>query len=195
MKNSRFNIKKQGFTLIELLCVIAIIAILSSLMMPELQQIRNGAMTTQCSSNLRQIGVSVNLYLSDHSNMYPYVKPDPASGLPSPYANYPDLDAQANTMLVTFQPYGVTDKILQCQADLVSGPNSNYAKYQNSYFWNPVDDGDTGNTILVARRMGLQAAKLSRVRQAQDYAPVHRLNPQSAGKSNILYADGHVVTQ
>jgi len=187
--------KNKGFTLIELLCVISIIAILSSLLMPEFQQIRNSAMTTQCSANLRQLGVSVNLYLSDHNNLYPYIKPDPSSGLPSPYANYPDLDAQANTLLATFQSYGVTDKIIQCQADLLLGANSCYGKYQNSYFWNPVDDGDPSNNILVARRMGLQAASLSRVRQAADYTPAHRLNAQSAGKSNTLYADGHVITQ
>ena len=197
-KNVPWNGKKRGgFTLIELLCVIAIIAILSSLLMPEVQQMRNKALSTQCTANLRQIGVSVNLYLSEHDNIYPYIEPtNPNSGMPDPYANQPDIQAQAKTLLATFQPYGVTDKVLQCPSDMLSGTNSSYSQYGTSYFWSPVDDGDpSGNIMKVSRRMGLRAAQLSKVRQAYDFTQVHKLNAQSAGQTNILYADGHVITQ
>ena len=186
--------RRGGFSLIELLCVIVIITILSSLLMPAVATVRQKAATTACASNLRQIGISVNLYLADHDNNYPYIEPtDPDSGYPDPYANQPDLQAQAHTLLVTFQPYGVTDKILHCPADLESGgTNTNYAKFGTSYFWNPVDDGDKSNNILVARRMGLRAAQLSRVRQLMDFTPVHNLAPGTIGKSNVLWADGHI---
>ena len=196
VRNDIPTFRPNGFTLIELLCVIAIIAILGSLLMPSVQQVRNNVLSTKCSANLKQLGVAVSLYLGEHNNMYPYIEPgNPNSGLADPYANWPDLQAQAQTLLVTFQPYGVTDQILQCPADLLSGTNSNYAKYGTSYFWNPVDDGDASSSVLVARRMGLQSAQLSRVRQAADFTAVHQLNAQSKSKSNILYADGHVISQ
>ena len=190
--------RRNGFTLVELLCVIGIIALLSTLMMPQLEMARSRAQSIQCASNLHQIGVSVNLYLADHDNMYPYIEPGkPGSGLADPYANYPDLQAQAKTVLDTFQNYGVTDKILQCPADLLLlGVNSNYSKYGTSYYWNPVDDGDPSGSIQLARRFGLRpATQLSRIRQIGDFTPVHKLNSQSVGKTNMLYADGHVVTQ
>jgi len=63
--------KPQGFTLIELLVVIAIIALLMAILMPALQKVKEQGKKIVCSNNLKQIGISLNMYGSDNDNKLP----------------------------------------------------------------------------------------------------------------------------
>lgn len=61
----------KAFTLIELLTVITVIALLAALMMPALSSGRRMAGIAACQSNLRQIGMGIQLYAEDHDSFVP----------------------------------------------------------------------------------------------------------------------------
>ncbi len=63
--------RKSGFTLIELLVVVAIIAVLVAILLPTLGQAREFARSAGCGSNLRQIGITIPMYLNDFNSFLP----------------------------------------------------------------------------------------------------------------------------
>jgi prepilin-type N-terminal cleavage/methylation domain-containing protein/prepilin-type processing-associated H-X9-DG protein len=193
-----------AFTLLELLCVITIIAILAGLLMPSFTTMKQRANSIACASNLRNIGVACQLYLQDHSFIYPCIEalPEGAGSTVYPAGFQPAPYLCMGGSGGAFGAYGVTVQTTQCPSDMASPnpPGCSFAQYGSSYDWKPTLDDESPNEPLVyTRRMqfgaqvsgstGLIVAKLAKIRQAyDDNSGIH------FGHVNALYADGHVVS-
>lgn len=82
---------KRAFTLIELLVVIAIIAILAAILFPVFAQAKQAAKKAVDLSNMKQIGVAMQIYLSDYDDTYPmsyYYRNDNGSAGTVPNCGY-----------------------------------------------------------------------------------------------------------
>lgn len=62
--------EERGFTLIEMMIVVAIIAILVAILVPNFMRARAQAQTAACEANLKEIATALELYQTDHQ-MYP----------------------------------------------------------------------------------------------------------------------------
>ncbi|MGE9290301.1 MAG: type II secretion system protein [Puniceicoccales bacterium] len=87
----------RGFTLVELLCIIAVLAVLATLILPALSKVRTNAENSKCLSNLRNLGTAVHLHWNDdsrrtnpsmttwHNDLLPYL------GYPEGVTTYSEL--------------------------------------------------------------------------------------------------------
>ena len=187
--------RHAGFTLLELLVVISIIAVLASMLLPAVGGIKARADSVSCAANLRAVGMAVQGYLQDHSFIYPEIQTDPNNPV------YPAGYGNPQTMVQAFGQYGVTDKVMQCPADIKTPNGGSYKAYGTSYDWRPtLDDENGSNPLIYGMRRGFGGGaqtsgsapaafspKLSKVRQCFDDTQIH------FGHMNALYADGHVV--
>ncbi len=89
--------KTRGFTLVELLVVIGVIAILIALLLPALARAREQAQTLVCASNMRQIGIGMDLYAHDWKQWYPPTPWDTTWG--------PDPGVGQTSWIIRIAPY------------------------------------------------------------------------------------------
>jgi prepilin-type N-terminal cleavage/methylation domain-containing protein/prepilin-type processing-associated H-X9-DG protein len=75
---------RNAFTLIELLIVIAIIAILATLLFPALNKAKRSSESVRCKSNLRQQGVALGMHISDNGSYPLQTAPDRIAEFESP---------------------------------------------------------------------------------------------------------------
>ncbi len=177
MKPSRCH--RSGFTLIELLVVLAIIALLASLIIPVSNGVMEKARSTQCASNLGQVGIAVNAWATDHDSYFPRIETDP-QGQVQVY----DADEKATGLVDTLKPYGLDARFVQCPQDLKT--TQYFQKKSSSYEWRPILDGESVVNPKVYGRRGAFTVPASRIRICLDYERIHN------GQQNRLYADGHV---
>ncbi len=70
MRQKHVRRRALGFTLIELMIVIAIIAILASVLVPNFLRARGGGQLTACKANLKNLATSIELYSTDHGGRF-----------------------------------------------------------------------------------------------------------------------------
>ena len=93
MKAMRINKDRRGFTLVEIMVVVAIVALLCAIVLPNLLRASARSQATTCINNLRQIDTAVNefaIFAGKHvgdtvnfpADLTPYVKLNAQGSLP-----------------------------------------------------------------------------------------------------------------
>jgi prepilin-type N-terminal cleavage/methylation domain-containing protein/prepilin-type processing-associated H-X9-DG protein len=120
--DQRESERHSAFTLIELLVVIAVIAILAALLLPVLGRAKGRAHRTACLSNLKQIGISFDLYLDEHESRFPDRR-DLKMNLPGgyrPWSSWPPSDPRGGWGALVLQNSGAPYSIWSCPAAIIS---------------------------------------------------------------------------
>lgn len=169
----------SAFTLIELLVVIAIIAILASMLLPALSRAKRSARSISCVSNLRQIGIALELYVQEHENTLPTC------------ARLPSLDTNLPPLTTVLTQYLDSKDIFRCTAD-----STVFGREKTSYEWNAFLNGafyDRPQELSPAAFGLVEVVFGGRLNTplVGDAEPYHVPEGVSLGK-NALFFDGRV---
>ena len=166
----------RAFTLIELLVVLAIIALLAALLLPALGRAKESARAAVCLSNLHQIGIALQLYVSENNNKLPVmrdVSTDPAVAATN---TFPAINRVLATQL------GNTN-VLRCPSDV----QQLFETTGSSYSWNSLLNGEDADHLVVFN-IHFDPHEIPVVFDKADF---HK--GRGANKAvNYLYADGHI---
>jgi prepilin-type N-terminal cleavage/methylation domain-containing protein/prepilin-type processing-associated H-X9-DG protein len=149
----------RAFTLIELLVVIAIIAILAAILFPVFAQAREKARQASCTSNLKQVGMAVRMYLQDYDETY---LPWGQSVTASPAA--------------ILDPYIKNYQVWVCPSETNANVRKNLNPTYVSYMFNDGEDVSSGKSI--ARISGLPESGFGNV---SDLVVTHDSDPSEVG--------------
>lgn len=135
---------RRAFTLIELLVVIAIIAILAGILFPVFARAREKAEQADCTSNVKQLSLAMNMYAQDWDSRFPLAAFDLANAAGNEYY-WPWI----------LYAYTKNDQILTCKA-FPDDQNYNRARTPNV-------EGGNGVSYGMNQQLSEVAYKLTRV--------------------------------
>ena len=101
----------HGFTLVELLVVVSVIAMLMGILVPVLSRARQSAYRVACLSNLRQVGLAVQMCRDENRAKFPL-----ARYMPSPFISIVDDPALPQALQAHL---GGETKVFKCPGDKV----------------------------------------------------------------------------
>ncbi len=161
---------RRAFTLIEILVVITIIGTLAAIVTPVYHHVTARARAAACVSHERQLGVALNLYLSDNNMQMPTL----AAGRHDRNEDLPVIDN-------TLNKYLNDPRIFACPAD-----GSGFAaRTGTSYYWNVALNGQSVSGLHF-----LFTVDPTHIPVLADKEGFHLY---SNNKVNLLYADGHAT--
>ena len=166
----------RSFTLVELLVVLAIISVLAGLLLPVISKAKEAGRATACLSNLRQIGIALQLYVQDNNNRLPVMRDKSFDTNAPPTNALPGPD-------VTLSNYLGAVKVLGCPSDR----KRIYEQTASSYAWNSLLNGQDAEQLKVLN-MDFDPHQIP---VFFDKEAFHSARGQKKGV-NYLYADGHI---
>jgi prepilin-type N-terminal cleavage/methylation domain-containing protein/prepilin-type processing-associated H-X9-DG protein len=179
--NAKFGSDRQNtigvaFTIIELLVVIAIIALLAAFLLPVLGRSKEAARSAACISNLRQIGIALQLYVDANNNRLPAMRDQLMD------TNSPPTNALPGVEVVLKNDLGNTN-VLRCPSDR----EQIFERTGSSYAWNSLLNDQVADNLTV---LGLNVSPHA-IPVFFDKQGFHAARGP-ARAINYLYADGHI---
>jgi prepilin-type N-terminal cleavage/methylation domain-containing protein/prepilin-type processing-associated H-X9-DG protein len=186
---------KRVFTLIELLIVIAIIAILASMLLPALRKAKMSAQRIECAGNIKQLSFAVQSYACENNDYYPPYR----IGWPGARWYFLLADYLGEQTLSGGEAWSKQSRVFICssenehwtgQTDYTMNGFLTY--FDSSYPWRKTGSLKNPSMTLLATDAAYQACRLLVAEEEKQASyPQYAWEGRHDSGANAGYADGH----